>query len=155
MAVDPFEYGVEHREDLYVAVVVDCGLAVRLEMKRVYHVHIVEVGCGSLIGYVDRMFQWQTPHWERFKLGIAGLYAALVFVVQLAETYGHLAAAGAGSRYYNKRSCGLDIIVFAKALFGGYQIHVGRIAVDRVVVVGGDAETFKALTEGVGAFLPV
>ena len=46
-AEDSLKDGAEHRIDLNVAVVVDGGLSVSLEMERVDHVHIVQVcSCG-------------------------------------------------------------------------------------------------------------
>ena len=116
MAVDALEEGVEDRENLDVAVVVDGRLAVGLQVERVDHVDIVEVGGGRLVGDVDRMFERQAPYGEGLELGISGLYAALVFVVELAEAYGHLAAAGSGGGDDHQRPGGLDVVVLAETL---------------------------------------
>ena len=59
-------------EGLHVPVVVDGGDAVGLQMERVDHVHVREVGSGRLVGQVHRMLQRQIPDGERLKLGIAG-----------------------------------------------------------------------------------
>ena len=92
------EGGVHYRENLDVAVVVHRGCAVGLQVERVDHVHIVKVGCGSLVSDIDGVFQRQVPHGERLELSIAGTDAALVLVVELTEADGHLAAAGTRSR---------------------------------------------------------
>ena len=83
LACDQLKHGVDHGEDLNVAVVVDRGLAIGLQMERVDHVHIVQVGGGSLVSQVDRMLQGDVPDGEGLKLGITGFHAPLVFVVQL------------------------------------------------------------------------
>ena len=82
-AVDAFEYCFQHREDLHVPVVVDGGDAIGLQMEGVYHVHVVQVGGGSLIGQVYRMLERQVPHREGLKLGIACADATLVLVIEL------------------------------------------------------------------------
>ena len=56
--VDTREKGVEDRENLYVAVVVDGGLSVGFEMEGVNHVHIVEVGGCRLVGDVHGVLEW-------------------------------------------------------------------------------------------------
>ena len=155
LAVDAVEKGVQHREYLNVAVVVDGSLAVGLQMEGVNHVHIVEVGGGGLVGDVDGMFQRKAPHRECLELGIACLDTALVLVVELAETHGHLAAAGAGGGDDDQGAAGLDVVVLAETLVGVNQGHIGRIAVDCVVAVGLDAKPFEALAESNGAALAV
>ena len=65
-------------------------------MEGVYHVHIVEVGCGSLIGDVHRVFEGEVPHGEGLKLSITSAYAPLMLVVELTETDSHLSAARSG-----------------------------------------------------------
>lgn len=91
-AIDAFEQGVEHREDFDVAIIVDGCFAVSLKMEWVDHVDVVEVGCGSLVGYVDRMFEREVPNRECLKLSVSGSYAMFVFVVELAQAYSHFAA---------------------------------------------------------------
>ena len=54
-AINAFEESIQHRENLNVAVVVHCHLAVGFEMERVDHVYIVQVGSGCLVGDVHRV----------------------------------------------------------------------------------------------------
>ena len=124
-------------------------------MEGVNHVYVVEVGRGSLVGDVDRMLQRQAPDREGFELGVAGLDAALVLVVELAEAYCHLAASGAGGRDDYKGSRGLDVVVAAEPLVGVDEVHVGGVALDGIVAVGGHSHALQALAEGVGAALAV
>ena len=134
-AVDAFEQGVEHGENLDVAVVVYCCFAVGFQMEGVYHVDVVEVGGGCLVGDVDGVFQRYAPDWECLEFGISGFNAAAVFLIQLAETGGHFAAAGAGGCDDYQRTSGLDVVVFAEAFVGGDEFYIGGIAFDKVVVV--------------------
>ena len=77
LTVYALEKGIQHRKYLYVTVIVDCRGTVCFKMKRVDHVHIVEVGRSCFVCDVDRMFQRQAPHWKCFKFGISGLDTAL------------------------------------------------------------------------------
>ena len=94
LAVDALEDGVQHGEDLDVAVVVDRGLAVRFQVEVVNHIHVVEVGRSGLVSHVDGVLQGDIPDGEGLELGIARLHAAPVLVVELTETDCHLSAAG-------------------------------------------------------------
>ena len=114
-------------------------------MEGVDHVHIVQVRRGGLIGQVHRMLQGQVPDGEGLKLGVAGGDAPLVVVVQLAETGGHFAAAGAGGRHHHQGTAGLDIVVFAQALVADDVGHIGRVAGDGIVAVAPDAQGRQAL----------
>ena len=49
LTVDALEEGVQHWEYFDVAVVVDRGTAIGLQMERVDHVDIVQIGRGSLV----------------------------------------------------------------------------------------------------------
>ena len=118
------KHGVEHREDLHVAVIVDGGLAVGLQMEGVDHVHVVEVGGGGLIGQVHRVLQRQVPDGEGLIFGVARADAPLVLVIELAEAGGHFAAAGAGRRDHHDGAAGLDVVVSAQALVGDDVRHV-------------------------------
>ena len=51
------------------------------------------------------------PDGEGLELGVTGLHAALVLVVQLGKAGGHFSAAGAGGRDDHQRALGLDVIV--------------------------------------------
>ena len=52
-----------------------------LEVERVDHVYVVEIGCGSLIGDVDGMLEGQIPDREGLEFCISGLDATPVLVV--------------------------------------------------------------------------
>ena len=154
-AVDAVEDGGEHGEDLHVAVVVDGHLAVGLHVEGVDLVHVVEVGRSGFVGDVDGMLQGEVPHGEGLKLGVSGVHAALVLVVELREAYGHLAAAGTGCGDDDQRLRGLHVVVLAEALVAVDEGDVVGIAFDGVVVVGADAEALQTLAVAVGAALPV
>ena len=116
LPVDALENGIQHRENLNVPVVVHCNLAVGLKVERVDHIDIVEIRRGRLVCNVDRMLQRQIPHREGLELGITRLYAALVLLVELAETDGHLAASRARGSNDDEGSGCLDIVVFSESL---------------------------------------
>ena len=82
-------------------------------MEGVDHVHIIQIGGSGLIGKVDRMLQGQVPDGEGLKLGIAGIDAPLVIVIQLTQAGSHFAAARAGSRYHDQGMAGLNVVIFA------------------------------------------
>ena len=65
-------------------------------MERVDDIGIVEVDGGSLVRDVDRMVERKIPDGERLVFGIAGVDAALVLVVELAQARGEFAGARAG-----------------------------------------------------------
>ena len=72
LAINALEDGVEYGENLDVAIVVDRGLAVGFEMEGVDHIDVVEVGCSSLVGDIDRVLERDAPNGEGLKFGIAG-----------------------------------------------------------------------------------
>ena len=118
-------------------------------MEGVDHVHVVQVRRGRLIGQVHRVLQRQVPDGERLILGVARPDAALVLMVQLAQTGGHLAAAGAGGRYHHDGTRGLDIVVFAQAVVGHDVGHVRGIPGNGIVAIAPDAQGRQPLDEGV------
>ena len=148
--VDPLENSLQHREDLHIPVVVDGGFAVGLQMEGVDHVHVVQIRRGRLVSQVHRVLQGQVPHREGLKLGVAGADAPLVLVVKLAQTGGHLAAAGAGGRHHHQAPLRLDIVVPSEALLRHDQRHVGGIVRDDIVLVHPDAQHLQPLLELVG-----
>ena len=101
------------------------------------------------------MLQRKVPDREGLELGIAGLDAALVLLIQLAEADGHLAAAGAGGSDDDERAGGLDIVVLAEALLGVDEGDVLGIAFNGVMIVDLDAHAFQTLAVGIGAGLAV
>ena len=155
LTINALKQSLQHWENLYVAVVVHSHLSVGFQMERVNHVHVVQVGCGSLIGDVHRMLQRKAPHREGLKLGIAGVNTPLVLAIELAQTNRHLSAARTGSGHNHQRAGGLHIVVLAKALVGGNLCHIMWIAFDQIVDVRLDAHTLQAMTEGIGRTLTV
>ena len=146
-AQDALHHGLQHGEDLNVAVVVDGGLAVGLQVERVDGVRVVQVHGGRLVRHVHRVLQRQVPNGERLVLRVAGLDAALVLVVQLRQARGHLARAGAGGRYHHQRVRGFHELVFAVAFRRHDARRVVRVAGDGVVQVAFHAQAFQAMAE--------
>ena len=97
-------------------------------MERIQTVNILQIGCCRLIGDIQRMLQRNIPYREGFKLGVAGLDAALILMIQLTQTGGELAAAGAGSRYNDDRPGGFNIGIGTVALIADDQIDIRRIS---------------------------
>ena len=89
------------------------------------------------------MLQGQIPHREGLILGIARFNAPLMLMVELAQAGGHLAAAGAGSRYYDHGSGGLNIIILTEAVVRYHQREVGRILRNIIVTIGADAKALQ------------
>ena len=118
-------------------------------------VHIAQVRSGGFVGDIHRMLQRQVPDGEGLKFCVAGLDAAAVLLVQLAEAGGHLAAAGTGSRHHDERPRGLDVFIFAVAFFADDGLDVEGIAGDDVVMVDPDAELAETGEESVGGRLSV
>ena len=81
---DLLKHGNQHREGFHVTVIVDGGLAIGLQMEGIDHIHIAEVGGGSLVSEVHRVVQGQIPDREGLKFGVACLNAPLMLVIELA-----------------------------------------------------------------------
>ena len=141
------EYRAQYREHLDVAVVVDGGGAVRLQVERVDHVDVLEVGCRGFIGQVDRVLERQVPYWEGLELGVAGLDAALMLVIELAQACGELARVGAGRGHDHQRPRGLDVGIGAEPARRAYRIHLGGVALDRVEQVRAHAAHLELVLE--------
>lgn len=62
LAQDLFHQGTDYREGLDVAVVVDRGLVVGLQVEGVDDVGVIEVCRGGLVGNIDRMRKGQIPN---------------------------------------------------------------------------------------------
>ena len=122
-------------------------------MEGVDHVHIIQIGGSGLIGKVDRMLQGQVPDGEGLKLGIAGIDAPLVIVIQLTQAGSHFAAARAGSRYYDQGMAGLNVVIFAQALIADDMGHIGGISGDGIVPVAADPQLFQPVKESVRRIL--
>ena len=122
-------------------------------MEGVYHVDVVEVGGGGLVGEVHGVLEGQVPDREGLELGVTGLHAALVLVVELGEAGGHLAAAGAGRRDHDEAAGGLDVVVPAEALVGDDEGEVRGVVGYPVLEVDLDVEGLEALFELLGGLL--
>ena len=153
LAQDLFHQGTDYREGLDVAVVVDRGLVVGLQVEGVDDVGVIEVCRGGLVGNIDRMRKGQIPNREGLEFGIAGGRAMLVLVIELRQASGELARARAGRRHDNERSGGLDKLVLAIAIVGHDQIDIVRIALDGIVQLGGNTERIQAIAEDIGSGL--
>ena len=124
-------------------------------MEWVNHVHVVEVGRGCLIRDVDGVFQRQVPNGESLKFGVSRSRSALVFIVELAQAYGHLAASRARRCDDDEGAFRFHEIVFPEAFVGGDEFHVVWITLDEVVTICLDAVAFKALLKLHGGRLSV
>ena len=124
-------------------------------MEGVNHVHIVEVSSRSLVGDIHRMFERQIPDRESLKFGITSTDASFVFVVKLRETSCHLAATRTRSSHDDQFARGFDIVVFTKALIGGNEFHIVRIAVNGVVDIRLDTHALQTVAELVCCVLSV
>ena len=117
-------------------------------MEGVDHVHIVQVGGGGLVGQIDRVLQGNVPDGEGLELGVTGLDAALVFMVQLGQADGHFSAAGTGCGDDHQRALGLNVLVAAVALIADDACHIVGVAGDLVEAEGADAQTVQPLFKG-------
>ena len=142
-AGNALEHGLQHGENFHVPVVVDGGHAVGLQVEGVDHVHVIEVCGGGLVGQVHRVTEGKVPDGEGLILGVPGLDAPLVLMVELAQAHGHLAAAGAGGGDDHQGAAGLDVFVLTVALFTDDQRNVIRIALDGVVAIDLQAQAFQ------------
>ena len=124
-------------------------------MERVNHIHIVQIGSSSLVCDVHRMLQWEIPHRECLKLGIAGMHTTLVLIIKLTQANRHLTAARTRRSNNNQRTLCFNIIVLTEALVRGNQTHVMRIALDEIMAVSLDALALQTLFEGDGGRLAI
>ena len=119
-------------------------------MEGVDHIDVVQIDGGGFIRDVDGMLERQVPDRESLELGVAGLHAAQVFVIELREADGHFAAARPRRSHDDERARGLDILVAAVALLRNDLLRVVRIPFDRIVAVGLYAKLLQALAERLG-----
>jgi len=119
-------------------------------MVGINHVDIIEIRGGGFISEIHRMLQGQIPDREGLEFGIAGLDAALLFLVQLREADRQLAAAGARRRDDDQRPWRLQVFILAVSFVGYDEGGVGRIAGDRIVERRADTEFGQLLAEGHG-----
>ncbi len=153
LAEDAGHHGLQHAEDLDVAVVVDRDLTVGLEVVGVDDVDIREVGGGRLVGEVDGVLERQVPDGEGLELGVSRRDPPLVLVVELGEAGRHLARPGAGGGDDDQRAAGLDEFIAAKALVADHMGDVGGVIGDGVVAVDPDAALLQRFFEDIGGVL--
>ena len=117
-------------------------------MEVVDHVHIIEIGRRSLVGYVDRVLQGNVPDGESLKLGIAGLHPTLILIIELGETDRHLTASRTWSRHHDKRTSGLHIVVLSETILAVYEFNIRGVALNQIMVIDLYAtQTLQPLTE--------
>ena len=155
LTVDALEHRVQDREDLDITVIVDRGLAIGLEVIRVDHVDVVEVGGRCLVGEVNRMAQRDVPDREGLELRVAGLDAMLILLVELAQADGHLSGTRARCGHDHEGTRRLDVVVLAEALIADDKRYIARIARNRVMTVDLDAEGLKLLLVSDRTLLPI
>ena len=152
--LNPLEHGVENGEYLHIPVIVDGCLTVGLQMERIDHVHIVQIGGSGLIGQVHRMLQGQVPDGEGLIFGIAGADAPLVLVIELAQAGSHLAAARTGGGDHHHGAAGFDIFIAPQSLVGHHMRHIGGISGNGIMPVAFHTQRFQPLDERLGVGLP-
>ena len=103
-SVYALENGVEYWENVYVPVVIDRDLVIGFQMERVNHIKVIKIGCCGFVSKVYRVFKRKIPYRECLKLGIACLDVALVFMIELTQTYCHLSTAWTWSCNNYKRT---------------------------------------------------
>ncbi len=143
------EHGLQHREYLYVAIVIDCRLPIRLQVERVYHIEIAQIGSGRLIRQIHRVLERKIPYRERLELRISRFDTALIIVIQLREAHRHLPAAGPGGRYHDKRSLRFNIIILTESFVTDNSLDIGRVSVYDVMLVVLHAEALQPFAEHV------
>ena len=122
-------------------------------MEGIDHIDVVQVSRCRLISQVDGVVEGQVPDREGLELGVAGLDAALVLVIELGQAGGHLAAAGSGRGHDDQGPFCLDVIIAAEALVADDQRDIGGIAGDGIVAVDAKAQRLELLFIGDGGGL--
>ena len=124
-------------------------------MERVDHVHVIEVGCCSLVCYVYRMLERKVPYRERLELCISGLDVPLVLMVELAQTYGHLSASRTRSSHDYQRLCRLYIVILSESFVRIDEGNVVWISFDCIMVIYLYSEALEAGSVCIRACLTV
>ena len=153
---DSRKEGVQHREDFDVTVVVDSRLAVSFQVERVDHVHVVQVSGSRFVCEVHRMLERNVPNRERFELGIAGLDATLVFVINLRKANSHLSTSRTRSSHHHKFTSRFDKFILAVTVIAHDERNVARIARNRVMAIDLETKGFKLflVSDSTRLFLP-
>lgn len=117
--------------------------AVRLQVEVVDHIHVFDVGGRRLVRDIHGVFQRKIPDGEGFKLRIARLHAAFVFVIKLPKTRRKFSAVGARGVYDNQRTRRFDVRILAVAFVGHNRIDVGGIPFREPVHINLNAARFQ------------
>ena len=99
------------------------------------------------------MLQGDVPDRKCLELSISGADAAFMLMVELGQADCHLAAAGPGSRDYDKRPGCFDVFIFSVAVFADDMRYIGRVTGNQIMTVYFDAGFLKPFLEEYGAFL--
>ena len=112
-------------------------------MERVYHINIVKVRSGSLIGNVNWVFERYVPYRESLELCITGFYSSLVLVIELRKTGRHFSASRTRCGNYNEFPLGFYIIVLSETVLTYYVRDICGIIRNGVMTVGLYSEHLK------------
>lgn len=113
-------------------------------MIRVYHVDVVKIRGSRLVSHVYHVFKRQVPNGESLKLGITGFYSALVVVIELRNTCGHLSASRSGRGDHHKPARRFDVVVFAQPRLGDNSVYIVWIVGDGIMTVSFYSQFFLA-----------
>ena len=83
LSQDLFKNSIQYREYLHITVIVNSGNSVILQMEGINHVDIVKISRRCLICHIDRMLKRQVPDREGLELGVSGLNASLMLMIEL------------------------------------------------------------------------
>ena len=146
---DLFQEATQNREGLDIAVVVDRGFTVSLQVEVVDHIDVVQVHGCRLVGDVHRVIQGEVPDREGFELRVSRGQSALVIMVELREAGCELAGSRSGSGDNHQRASRMNVFVTAQPLIGDNEVNIVRVALDGIVACDVDSTGFKLAFEGV------
>jgi hypothetical protein len=78
-----FDNPPEYRKSLDIPVIVHGLFIIGLQMERIDHVEVTDIGGCGLIGDIDRMLQREIPNGKGFEFGITSMYAMPILVIDL------------------------------------------------------------------------
>ena len=140
---DARKESVQNREDFDVTVVVNRRLAVSFQVERVNHVHVVQVSRCSFVSEVDRVLERDVPNRERFKLGIASLDTALVFMINLREADSHLSTTRTRSGHHHEFARSFNKFILAITVIAHHERDVARITGNRIMAIDLESKAFE------------
>ena len=145
-----FQKRAQQRKRFHIAVVIHGGFAVGGQVEVVNNIGIIEVYRGCLIGQVHGVFQGEIPNREGFKLGVSGVIAALMLVVDLRKRSSQLAGAGARRGDHDEVAGGFRKLIAAKTFIGHDEVRIGGVTRDNTVARHLEAEALCLVDEGFG-----